>query len=190
MRVLGVDPGLGRTGVGIVDGEPGRLRLVHAACLDTPADLDDARRLHLLSTMLSAVIAEHRPQVAAVERLFFSTNRTTAMRVSEARGVLLCALAAAAVDTVEYTPNEVKESVAGYGGARKQQVTRMVSGLLGVERIAGPDDVADACAVAICHHHRAAMTRQLPGARAQRGAPTALDLAVAAARERLAAVQP
>ena len=187
MRVLGVDPGLGRTGVAVVDGAPGRLRLVHAGCLDTPADIDDAQRLHRLSTLLTATIAAHRPEVAAVERLFFSTNRTTAMRVSEARGVLLCALAAAGVVAVEYTPNEVKESVAGYGGARKPQVTRMVLSTLGVERVPGPDDVTDACAIAICHHHRAAMVRQLPGARPARNGATPLDAAVAAARARLAA---
>ena len=187
MRVLGVDPGLGRTGVAIVDGAPGHLQLVHAACLDTPADADDAQRLHRLSTQLAATIALHRPDVAAVERLFFSTNRTTAMRVSEARGVLLCAVAAAGVAAVEYTPNEVKESVAGYGSARKQQVTRMVVRTLGVERIAGPDDVTDACAIAICHHHRAAIALQLRGARAPRTGTTALDAAVAAARAQLAA---
>ncbi|MHB8718150.1 MAG: crossover junction endodeoxyribonuclease RuvC [Candidatus Dormibacteria bacterium] len=190
MRVLGVDPGLGRTGVAVVDGVPGSLRLVHAACLHTPTDLADAARLHLLSTMLGAELARHRPAVAAVERLFFSTNRATAMRVSEARGVLLCALAAAGVTAVEYTPNEVKESVAGYGGARKPQVTRMVVGLLGVERIEGPDDVTDACAIAICHHHRAAMSQRLQGTRRGRGAVTALDAAVAAARARLTVARP
>ena len=184
MLVLGVDPGLGRTGIAVVDGGPGSLRLVHAECLSTSADDDDAQRLYQLSSMISVLVERHRPAAAAVERLFFSTNRSTAMRVSEARGVLLCALAAASVPVAEYTPNEVKEAVAGYGSARKPQVMRMVSSLLDVERIDGPDDVADACAVAICHHHRAAMTVRLPTV--LRGRGTALDSAVAAARARLA----
>lgn len=186
MRVLGVDPGLGRTGVAVVDGHTGALHLVHASCLVTPPGLEDAERLHLLSQLITRVLAEHPPAFAAVERLFFSTNRSTAMRVAEARGVLLCALAAAGVPVVEYTPNEVKESVAGFGGARKAQVLRMTMQLLSVSRIEGPDDVADACAIAVCHHHRAGLTVRVRAQRAPHaGAP--LDTAVAAARARLAA---
>ena len=186
MRVLGVDPGLGRTGVAVVEGQPGALRLVHATCLDTPADLADAERLFILSGLVDAVLAEHAPVSAAVERLFFSTNRTTAMRVAQARGVLLCGLARAGVPVAEYTPNEVKESVAGYGAARKPQVLRMTMQLLAVDRIDGPDDVADACAVAVCHHHRAALTRSV-GAQRPALPVSRLDTAVAAARARLAA---
>ncbi len=183
MRVLGVDPGLGRTGVAVVDGDPGGLRLVHSECLSTAAGIDDADRLVQLSRMITAVVAEHQPAFAAVERLFFSTNRSTAMRVSEARGVLLCALAGAGVPIAEYTPNEVKESVAGYGAARKPQVLRMTMQMLSVDRIDGPDDVADACAIAVCHHHRAAMSVRLRGAGVS-PAGNALDHAVAAARAR------
>ena len=188
MRVLGVDPGLGRTGVAVVDGTPGSLRLVHASCLSTPAGIDDPARLLLLSELVGTVLAEHRPAFAAVERLFFSTNRSTAMRVSEARGVLLCALAAAGVPVAEYTPNEVKESVAGNGSAGKPQVLRMTMQLLAVDHIDGPDDVADACAIAVCHHHRAALALRVPrpGATSRHGV-SALDAAVAAARARLGA---
>jgi crossover junction endodeoxyribonuclease RuvC len=185
VRVLGVDPGLGRTGVALVDGHPGALRLVHASCLQTPSGIDDGQRLFLLSELIGAVVAEQRPAFAAVERLFFSTNRSTAMRVAEARGVLLCALAAAGVPVAEYTPNEVKESVAGYGAARKPQVLRMTMNLLSVDRIDGPDDIADACAIAVCHHHRAGLTLRVRGQRTV--AATALDGAVAAARARLGA---
>ena len=186
MRVLGVDPGLGRTGVAVVEGEPGSLRLLHASCLVTPATTDDPERLHLLSGLIAAVVAEHTPEFAAVERLFFSTNRATAMRVAEARGVLLCALAAAGIPVAEYTPNEVKESVAGYGAARKPQVLRMTMQLLAIDRLDGPDDIADACAIAVCHHHRAALAVRL---RRQpvRSAHSPLDSAVAAARLRLSA---
>ncbi|MBJ7610173.1 MAG: crossover junction endodeoxyribonuclease RuvC [Candidatus Dormibacteraeota bacterium] len=184
MRVLGIDPGLGRTGVAVVDGQPGKLRLVHATCLETRAG-SDAERLHLLFGLISTVIDEHRPSFAAVERLFFSTNRATAMRVAEARGVLLCALAGAAVPVAEYTPNEVKESVAGYGAARKPQVLRMTMQLLSVDTIEGPDDVADACAIAVCHHHRASLTLRVRGR--VRPPVNALDTAVAAALSRLRA---
>jgi crossover junction endodeoxyribonuclease RuvC len=186
VRVLGVDPGLGRTGVAVVDGGPGALHLVHSACLSTPAGIDDAERLFMLSGMITAVVAEHRPTFAAVERLFFSTNRSTAMRVSEARGVLLCALAGAGVPVAEYTPNEVKEAVAGYGAARKPQVLRMTMQLLAVEDIDGPDDVADACAIAVCHHHRAALTVRLRGAHVP-ARVSALERAVADARARMGA---
>jgi crossover junction endodeoxyribonuclease RuvC len=183
VRVLGVDPGLGRTGVAVVDGAPGALHLVHSGCLSTPPGVDDAERLFMLSGMIAAVVSKHRPAVAAVERLFFSTNRSTAMRVSEARGVLLCALAGAGVPVAEYTPNEVKEAVAGYGAARKPQVLRMTMQLLAVERIDGTDDAADACAIAVCHHHRAGLTVRLR--RASGTSPAvALDRAVAAARSR------
>lgn len=157
MRVLGVDPGLARTGVAVVEGSPGALRLLHAGCIDTHPGSPDAQRLTLLFAAVESTVALHRPDVAAVEQLFFATNRTTAMRVGEARGVVLCALARAGVAIAEYTPPQVKEAVAGYGGASKAQVGRMVRALLRVERIDGPDDTADACAVAICHHHRARM---------------------------------
>jgi crossover junction endodeoxyribonuclease RuvC len=188
VRVLGVDPGLGRTGVAVVDGRPGALTLVHSQCLSTPPGVDDAERLFLLSGLITTVVADHRPAFAAVERLFFSTNRSTAMRVSEARGVLLCALAAAAVPVIEYTPNEVKEAVAGYGAARKPQVLRMTMKLLSVDRIEGPDDVADACAIAVCHHHRASLTLSV---RRDGAAPVrALDTAIAAARARQGAAAP
>ena len=159
MRVLGVDPGLARTGVAVVEGAPGALRLVHARCLDTHPGTSDAARLAALFAMLEETVQAHAPDVAAVEQLFFASNRTTAMRVGEARGVVLCALARAGLEIAEYTPMQVKEGVAGWGGARKPQVSRMVRALLRVDAVDGPDDVADACAVAICHHHRARMGR-------------------------------
>jgi crossover junction endodeoxyribonuclease RuvC len=181
VRVLGIDPGLGRTGVAVVEGRAGSLRLVVADCLETDGSEGDGNRLLDLSRRLARLAADLRPDIAAVERLFFSTNRATAMRVSEARGVILCAMAEAGVPVAEYTPNEVKESVAGYGGATKQQVMRTCASLLGVERISGPDDTADACAVAICHHHRAGLRRST-GAPHGTGMSPSLEAAVAAAR--------
>jgi crossover junction endodeoxyribonuclease RuvC len=161
--VLGVDPGLARTGVAVVEGSPGALRLRHAACLETPATAADPDRLARLLGALEQLVARERPEAAAVERLFFTTNRRTAMRVGEARGVILCGLARAGLEVAEYTPLQVKEAVAGWGGAPKAQVTRMVRSLLAVDTLDGADDVADACAVALCHHHRVRLARAVPG---------------------------
>ena len=153
MRVLGVDPGLGRTGYAVVEGVAGRLRLLDAGRLDTEPNTDIGSRLVALSEMLGAVIAGCSPDAAAVEQLFFSTNRRTAMQVAEARGVILFAVARAGIPVAEYTPAQVKQAVCGFGGADKRQVARMTHTLLALEGTR--DDVADACAIAVCHHHRA-----------------------------------
>jgi crossover junction endodeoxyribonuclease RuvC len=184
VRVLGVDPGLGRTGVALVEGHPGSLQLVHAECIETGPEEADGPRLLELSRLLAQSAGSLHPDVAAVERLFFSTNRQTAMRVSQARGVILCTLAAAGIPIAEYTPNEIKESVAGYGGATKRQVLRMCGALLGVDQIPGPDDTADACAAAICHHHRAGLGPQVTVTGTASRVSPALELAIAVARER------
>jgi len=184
MRVLGVDPGLARTGIALVDGAPGSLSLVHAALLETVPQTNEAARLANLLELVVDACASLRPDVAAVESLYFSTNKRTAMRVSEARGVVLCALARAGVDVAEYNPAQVKEAVCGYGGARKQQVARMAARLLALGAVGGGDDVADACAVAICHHHR--MRLAAVTVRPRRATPSRLDIAVARARARIA----
>jgi crossover junction endodeoxyribonuclease RuvC len=183
MRVLGVDPGLARTGVAIVEGSPGHLVLIHAACIETIPETSEAARLATLFDLVADACSELRPEVAAVEQLFFSTNRRTAMRVSEARGVVLCALARQGLPVAEYTPTQVKEAVCGYGAARKPQVARMVANLLGVAGVPGPDDVADACAIAVCHHHRGRLGA-LTG-RAVKRQESPLDRAVIAARSAL-----
>jgi crossover junction endodeoxyribonuclease RuvC len=183
MKVLGIDPGLARTGVAVVDGAPGHLVLLHAACIETVPQTSEAMRLAILFDLVVDACATLRPEVAAVEELFFSTNRRTAMRVSEARGVVLCALAREGVAIAEYTPTQVKEAVCGYGAARKSQVARMVANLLGVPDIPGPDDVADACAVAVCHHHRGNLRTLTTRARIHR--ESALDVAVSRARAAL-----
>jgi crossover junction endodeoxyribonuclease RuvC len=186
MRVLGVDPGLARTGVALVDGSPGHLRLLHAGCLETGAATDGGARLVQLFAAVEQLVAEQRPQAAAVEELFFATNRRSAMRVSEARGVILCALARAGITVAAYTPLQVKEAVAGYGGATKPQVARMTRALLGSDVLPGPDDVSDACAVAVCHHHRRRLSASIPRGVTRSGRPTA-ELAAAIDRAQRAA---
>jgi crossover junction endodeoxyribonuclease RuvC len=186
MRVLGVDPGLARTGVAVVDGVPGGLRLVHAGCLETRAGVEGGTRLAQLFAAVEALVAAQRPEAAAVEELFFASNRRSAMQVSEARGVILCALARAGIAVAAYTPMQVKEAVAGYGGATKPQVARMTRALLGAAVPPGPDDTTDACAVAVCHHHRSRLSATIPRGMARAGRPTP-QLAAAVDRARRAA---
>jgi crossover junction endodeoxyribonuclease RuvC len=188
LLVLGLDPGLHRTGIAIVGGRAGALTLRHAECIEIPTGSPDADRLARLFGLLEAVLVTFSPDVASVEKLFFSTNRQSALRVSEARGVALCAIARAGVPVAEYTPMQVKESVAGFGGAAKDQLARMTVTLLDVERLDGPDDVTDACAIAVCHHHRAPLDAQGKRPAASRAGTTpALAAAERAARLRFEA---
>jgi len=182
LRILGVDPGVARIGVAVVEGEPGRLRLLHAGCIETAAGRPEEQRLSELFDALTALITAEQPEAAAVEQLFFASNRRSAMRVAQARGVALCALARSGLPVAEYTPMQVKQAVAGWGAAGKSQVARMSFRLLGLDSVPGPDDVSDACAVAICHHHRARLV-VATGRRAAAGAMSP-GLAEAVARAR------
>ncbi len=155
LRVLGIDPGTAITGYGIVEGEGDSLTLVTYGAITTPANQPLPQRLQQIYRQLQALIAEWHPQSAAVEELFFSKNARTALVVGHARGVALLAIADAGLPIQEYKPAEVKQAVAGYGGAPKDQVQGMVQLLLGLEDIPRPDDAADALAVAICHFHSA-----------------------------------
>jgi crossover junction endodeoxyribonuclease RuvC len=147
--VLGIDPGTAALGYGIVDRTGSRLRLVDAGCLETPAAWPLPQRLLAVHRTVVDLIELHRPDLVAVERLFFSKNAQTAFAVGQARGVVLLAAAAAEVPVREATPNEVKTAVTGYGAADKEQVGRMVAVLLDLEAPPRPDDAADAVAVAI-----------------------------------------
>lgn len=155
MLVLGIDPGLAITGYGLVREDNQRLVPLAYGAIRTPPKSSIAERLMQLHRELSAILAEYRPDVAAVEELFFSTNARTAMAVGQARGVTLLTLAESGVRIVEYTPLQVKQAITGYGGADKTQVQQMVCILLGLGQVPHPDDVSDALAVAICHHHSA-----------------------------------
>ena len=165
MRVLGIDPGFATTGVAVVERRDGRLRHLLVGVLCTSPDAPHADRLASLWHDLSTVIAEHQPEVVAIERLFFNSNVKTAMAVGQASGVALAAAAQAGLAVHEYTPPEVKLAVAGVGSASKQQVQVMVAALLGLAEPPTPADAADACALAICHLNRsglaAAVAKQL-----------------------------
>lgn len=154
MLVLGIDPGTATTGYGLVlQRQDGTLeQLAHGVIL-TPANTPMPERLAKLYAELQELILLHRPAEAAVEKLFFQKNVKTALSVGQARGVVLLALAQSGLSIGEYTPNEIKQAVTGYGSAGKSQVQEMVKMLLGLPDRPKPDDAADALAVAICHLH-------------------------------------
>jgi len=161
--VLGIDPGTAITGYGLVREEEEGLALVGCGVITTPADQPLPQRLRAIYRGLTAIIGEHRPDQVAVEELFFSRNVRTALSVGQARGVVLLAAAEAGLPLYEYKPLEVKQTVAGYGGADKRQVQEMVRLLLDLEQVPEPDDAADAVAVAVCHIHSARMRALIGG---------------------------
>jgi crossover junction endodeoxyribonuclease RuvC len=161
MRTLGIDPGTAIMGWGIVETGDGRLTLIGSGALTTPAGMPQPERLRRLYDGLRDLIARYAPDSAAIEELFFGKNVNTALSVGQARGVALLALAQAGLTIHEYKPLAVKQAVAGYGGADKQQMQEMVRLTLGLEAVPRPDDAADALAVAICHAYTAPTLQRL-----------------------------
>jgi len=151
MRILGIDPGTGILGFGIIEAAKGKARLVDAGVIRTPVKEDDAVRLQTIFEELTDIIAETKPQDMAVEKLFFAQNVTTAMTVSQARGVVLLAGRQAGLTIYEYTPLQIKQALTGYGRAEKKQIQEMVRILLQLKEPPKPDDCADALAAAITH---------------------------------------
>ena len=152
MFVLGVDPGLTRCGYGCVEWSgPNRVRAVSAGVITTAAESDLPERLATLQREMGELIAELSPTVVAIERVLFQVNVQTAMTVGHASGVVMAEAARTGCDVVQYSPNEIKLAVTGWGGADKQQVERMVRAQLGIEHELRPVDAADAIAVALCH---------------------------------------
>ena len=165
MRVLGVDPGLTRCGLGVVDGLPGRQpRLIAVEVVRTPAELDTARRLVLLEETLDAWIRDHRPTAVAIERVFAQHNVQTVMGTAQAAGVAMLVAARRGVPVTLHTPSEVKASITGSGRAGKEQVGAMVSRILRLAEAPRPADAADALALAICHVWRGGTTARLDAA--------------------------
>jgi crossover junction endodeoxyribonuclease RuvC len=148
--VLGIDPGTAQTGYGLVERTGSRLRAIDYGCLETPAAMPLPQRLVLIQDGLIDLIETHRPDLVAVERLFFNKNVQTALAVGHARGVALLTAARYGLPVHEYGPSEVKIAVTGQGRAEKGQVQRMVQTVLGLAVLPRPDDAADALAIAIC----------------------------------------
>jgi len=151
--ILGIDPGYGRMGYAVIAAQGAELRMVACDAVITSASVPYPLRLQQLYEELCAIVAQYRPQQAAIEKLFFGKNAPTAIAVAQARGVALLTLAQHGIEIAEYTPGEVKLAVTGYGAARKEQVGEMVRLLLHLPKIPRPDDAADAAAIAICHAH-------------------------------------
>ena len=150
--MLGIDPGLTRCGYAVVDGRgPSKAAAVSLGVIRTPSTDPLPRRLAALRTEFGDLIAEFEPQVVAVEQVFFQVNVRTAMSVGQASGLALAEAAIAGCEVVQYTPNQVKDAVAGWGGAGKQQVQKMVQARLGLSAPPRPADAADAAALALCH---------------------------------------
>ncbi|HEY8343956.1 MAG TPA: crossover junction endodeoxyribonuclease RuvC [Bacillota bacterium] len=153
MRIFGVDPGTAIVGYGVIDQEGSKLIPVDFGVIRTPPNLPCYRRLALVHQEVTEKIRCYRPEIMAIEELFFNKNTRTALSVGEARGVIMLAAAEADLPVEEYTPLQVKMAVVGYGRAQKGQVQEMVKLLLGLTKIPKPDDAADALAIAICHAH-------------------------------------
>ncbi len=152
VRVLGLDPGTATTGFGVVEGpEGGQGRMVEYGTIRTAARTPMPERLAEIYAAVREILSDVQPDAVAVEEVFFSTNVSTALTVGQARGVLLLAAAQAGVPVFEYKPNEIKQTLTGYGGADKRQVQDMLRLVLGLAEAPRPDDAADAVAVALTH---------------------------------------
>lgn len=151
MRIMGIDPGTGILGFGIIEANGAKSQLVDAGVIRTPVHEEDAVRLQTIFEDLSEIIANTQPTVMAVEKLFFAQNVTTAMTVAQARGVVLLAGKQAGLELFEYTPLQIKQAMTGYGRAEKKQIQEMVRVLLALDTVPKPDDAADALAAALTH---------------------------------------
>jgi crossover junction endodeoxyribonuclease RuvC len=153
--VLGIDPGIAIVGFGVLEKKGSQLRPLQYGSIETKAGLRTETRLKQIYDAMTHLMVTYKPDVMAIEKLFFNRNVTTAFTVAEARGIMMLAAEEANVKITEYTPLQVKQAVVGYGKAEKHQVQEMVRMLLNLKAKPKPDDVADALAVAICHAHSA-----------------------------------
>ena len=153
MRIIGIDPGIAIVGFGIIDCQATKQHAVSYGAITTPAEMPTAKRLLTIKDNLKTIIETHQPDACGIETLYFSKNVKTAMTVSQARGVIMCTLEEYNIPMYDYSPTQVKSAILGFGGAEKKQVQFMTKELLNLPNLPKPDDVADALAIAICHHH-------------------------------------
>ena len=151
MRILGIDPGYGITGFGIVEAQRGLTRLVRCGAITTPAGMDFSARLEIIYEDMRQLLEVAKPDCVAIEELFFGQNVTTGIGVAQSRGVILLAIRQAGLEVYSYKPMQVKQAVVGYGNATKRQVQDMTRRILQLEAMPKPDDAADAIAIALCH---------------------------------------
>ena len=151
MRILGIDPGYGITGFGLVEAERGQFQLLRCGAITTPANTEFAWRLEVIYNDMVELLRVTKPDVVAIEELFFGQNVTTGIGVAQSRGVILLAIRQAGLEVYSYKPMQVKQAVVGYGSATKHQVQDMTKRLLRLDAMPKPDDAADAIAIALCH---------------------------------------
>ena len=153
MRILGIDPGYGITGFGLIDAQRGQSQLLRCGAITTPAGMDFPIRLQMIYNDMTELLKLAKPDAVAIEELFFGQNVTTGIGVAQSRGVILLAIRQAGIPIFSYKPAQVKQSVVGYGRADKKQVITLVKTFLGLGDGLKLDDTADALAIAICHAH-------------------------------------
>ena len=151
MKILGIDPGYGITGFGLVEAQRNAFRLLNCGAITTPPNTDFSWRLEVIYNDMVQLLQMARPDVVAIEELFFGQNVTTGINVAQSRGVILLAIRQAGIPYYEYKPMQVKQAVVGYGNATKHQVQDMTKRLLRLNAMPKPDDAADAIAIALCH---------------------------------------
>ena len=151
MRILGIDPGYGIIGFGLVEAERGQFRLLRCGAITTPAGMDFSARLEIVYEDMRQLLELAKPDVVAIEELFFGQNVTTGIGVAQSRGVILLSIRQAGLEVFSYKPSQVKQAVVGYGNATKHQVMDMTKRLLHLDAMPKPDDAADAIAIALCH---------------------------------------
>ena len=151
MRILGIDPGYGTTGFGLIEAERGQSRLLQCGVITTPPGMDFSARLEIIYEDMRKLLEVAKPDAVAIEELFFGQNVTTGIGVAQSRGVILLAVRQAGLEVISYKPNQVKQSLVGYGNATKHQMQDMTKRLLHLTQTPKPDDAADAIAIALCH---------------------------------------
>lgn len=151
MRILGIDPGYGITGFGVIEADRGNTALLGCGAITTPAGADFSARLEMIYEDMKSLLEKTKPDAVAIEELFFGQNVTTGIGVAQSRGVILLAIRQAGLSVYSYKPMQVKQAVVGYGNATKHQVQDMTKRLLHLGKLPKPDDAADAIAIALCH---------------------------------------
>ena len=151
MRILGIDPGYGITGFGLIEADRNRFSLLRCGAITTPAGMDFSARLEIIYEDMRQLLEVAKPDVVAIEELFFGQNVTTGIGVAQSRGVILLSIRQAGLQVHSYKPAQVKQAVVGYGNATKHQVQDMTKRLLHLQAMPKPDDAADAIALALCH---------------------------------------
>ena len=151
MRILGIDPGYGITGFGLIEAQRGASRLLQCGAITTPAGMDFSARLEIIYEDMRKLLEVSKPDAVAIEELFFGQNVTTGIGVAQSRGVILLAIRKAGLEVTSYKPMQVKQAVVGYGNATKHQMQDMTKRLLNLTEMPKPDDAADAIAIALCH---------------------------------------